>query len=185
MQRYSDKRPLRRAADPPREAAAVEGFDPITGLANPEQFHKRAEEQWQLMAKRHKSVSVVLVSIDRYSEYNEMTAKVGLCSVAQIVASQCKRRADFVGHVRDRKFAILLSEVTAEGALALVEKIRGEVEALQLKPTPSGKALTVSAGVATQTARTNRFFDSLMLTAVKGLQQAQRKGGNCVELVAE
>jgi diguanylate cyclase (GGDEF)-like protein len=177
MQQQRQNRPARRASD---SAGAPPGFDPSTGVATRALFRTRAEQDWQRAAHSKRLVSVIMFSIDRFRECGGAAAAICQQAVAEVIAAHCRRRADFVGRMRDHEFAILLSGASRQGARQLAESIRKAVEAQHLRPTADAWELTISAGVAGMVPRPTRFVDSLLIAADAGLREARRMGGNTV-----
>ncbi|HXG28397.1 MAG TPA: GGDEF domain-containing protein [Nevskiales bacterium] len=177
MQQQRRNRPARRASD---SVCAPPGFDPITGVATRALFRARVEQEWQRAAQSKRLVAVIMFSIDRFRECGGAAAAICQQAVAEVIATHCRRRADFVGRMRDHEFAILLSGATRQGARQLAEAIRKAIEAQQLKPAAGDWALTVSCGVAGMVPRPTRFVDALLIAADAGLREARRMGGNTV-----
>ncbi len=187
MQRFTDKRPRRRVMDAIASTSVDEDFDPVTGLATRAKFHARAETEWNRRCKNHGPMTLMLITIDRFDAYRsaqgDTAANDCLSKIAGIIAKTCRRRGDFAGRLRDHNFAVLLSETAPKGALALAEKIRSEVKALDLGEVASESSIRVSVSVASTLARSNRFVDSLLKMADDGLGEAADKGGDCVVCV--
>jgi two-component system chemotaxis family response regulator WspR len=180
MERLTPNRPTRRAVDATPDTA--NGFDSVTGVAARALFRTRAEQDWERATHSHRLVSIIMFSIDRFRECGSEAAAACQQAVAEVIAAQCRRRADFVGRMRDHEFAILLSGATRQGAKQMAEAVRKGIEARKLKPTAADWVLTVSAGVATMVPRPTRFVDSLLIAADAGLREARRQGGNMVRI---
>ncbi|MGH8454937.1 MAG: GGDEF domain-containing protein, partial [Nevskiales bacterium] len=133
-------------------SAGDTGFDPLTGLATREKFHQRAEAEWARRARDHGPMSVLLVDVDRMDAYRGVQGAVAaedcLRKVADIIASNCRRRGDFAGRLRDHNFAVLLSETTPKGGEKMGGQIRKAVEQLDLGDVAASTKITVSVSVA-------------------------------------
>ena len=154
------------------------GLDPVTGVGVRAHFRERAEQDWQRARQSRRLVAVIMFSIDRHRECGDAAAAICHQAVAEVITIHCRRRADFVGRMRDHEFAVLLSGATRQGARQLAESIRKAIEAQNLQPAANGWVLTVSAGVAAMVPRPGRFVDSLLIAADAGLREARRMGGN-------
>lgn len=169
--------PRRRTADSP---GASEGFDPVTGLATRGLFRSRAEQDWARSAGNRQRVSVIMFSIDRFREYDDAGQRQGLQVVAEVIRAHCRRRADFIGHLREHEFAVLLSGAGRQGTRQMAEAVCRGVAARKFRQRAGHRALTVSAGVASMVPRPTREVDALLIVADAGLRMARRLGGNRV-----
>lgn len=170
-------------------AAGDKGFDPVTGLATREKFHERAESEWLRRCKDHGPMTLLLLVIDRFDAFRgvrgDAAADDCLSRVAEVISRRCKRRGDFAARLRGHDFAILLSEAVPKGAEKVGEDLRAAVERLALGDQAEGTHITASLSVASVIPKSNRFVDSLLKLADKGLGQACDQGGNCVVSVRE
>lgn len=184
MQRFTKKRPRRRAMDSVANVAADTNFDPVTGLAMRDMFRERAEGEWQRRCKDHGPMTVLLVDIDRFDAYKGVegaeAADECLNLVAEIISARCRRRGDFAARMRDHNFALLLSEAVPKGAEKIGEGIRQAVENLGLGNMAARTRITASVSVAVTIPKSNRFVDSIIKLADQGLGEACDRGGNCV-----
>lgn len=182
MQRFTKQRPRRRVMDAIAAPSIDADFDPVTGLATRAKFHDRAEAEWERRCKERGPMTLMLIEVDHYDEYQaaqgQAAADACLASIAEIIAKSCRRRGDFAGRVRVRNFAVLLSESAPKGAERIGEQIRSQVEALGLGSQDTAIRVTVS--VASALARSSRFVDSLLKMADDGLHDATQQGGNRV-----
>jgi len=182
MQRFTRERPRRRMMDTIAQPVAPDGFDPVTGLATPEMFRKRAEVEWQRRARAHGPMTVLRIDVDRFDIYRTQqgieAANLRLRQVAEVIARNCRRRGDFAGRVGENEFAVLLSEAAPKGAEKVARQIVEEVA--QLGQGNGGALPAVSIGIASAIPRPNRFLASLLQLAEQGVEQAAHSGGNQV-----
>lgn len=158
--------------------------DELTQIYNRRFFQKRIYEEVEL-AKRYNSVlSLAIVDIDFFKNYNDKNGHsagdVCLKQVAQLI-TQNLRKTDTVARYGGEEFGVILPATNKHGATNILEKIRYEVEICSFEfgyNQPDGK-LTVSAGVATYPEDTDRV-NQLIDFADLALYHAKSHGRNVV-----
>lgn len=189
MQRFTSERPRRRVMDTIAQPTGSDSFDPVTGLATREMFHRRAESEWQRRARGNGPMSLLRVDLDNFEAYRTQhgvnSANSSLREIAEVIARNCHRRGDFAGHIGEHEFVVLLRETAPKGAEKIARRIVEEVAKLPIESNGSAAGITVSIGVAAVIPRPNRFFESLLRLAEQGVEQAGKNGGNQVISVRE
>jgi diguanylate cyclase (GGDEF)-like protein len=84
----------------------------------------------QRARRYHKGLAFVMIDIDRFKQVNDTHGHLEgdqvLAELAQILLAS-KRESDVAARYGGEEFAFILHEATAEGALALADRIPGEV----------------------------------------------------------
>lgn len=118
--------------------------DPLTELSNRRTLDKRMRE---LMASKT-PFSIVLMDIDYFKSVNDTYGHNMGDKVLKYLAFKLKR----ISHATDlccryggEEFIILLPNTTGQEAFKMAESLRRE---LQITTSPTGKAITISAGIA-------------------------------------
>jgi two-component system chemotaxis family response regulator WspR len=150
----------------------------IPGLLKREPFLESAERRWAHALENETPLSLVMISIDNFREYGGTAADVCLRSIVEAIKDNVRQTSCLVGAVRDHEIAVLCNACHEPEAVALAERIRDGVAALNLQPTLAGGPLGVSVCVVTRPPRPDRFFESLLIAADRGLRDAARYGGN-------
>ena len=128
-----------------RELAST---DALTGLANQRAFHDRMAEEVARSSRYGHPLSLVLLDLDRFKLVNDRNGHQVGDTVLREVARRLARLAragDLAARVGGEEFALLLPDTDAEGAVALAERARREMEA---EPFAGAGSLTASLGVA-------------------------------------
>ena len=128
-----------------RELAST---DALTGLANQRGFHDRMAEEVARSSRHGHPLSLVLLDLDRFKLVNDRNGHQVGDAVLRETAGRLARLAragDLAARVGGEEFALLLPDTDADGAHALAERARREVEA---EPFGGAGALTASLGVA-------------------------------------
>jgi diguanylate cyclase (GGDEF)-like protein len=120
--------------------------DAHTGLLNRRGLQEIAELELERARRGDRPVSVVVVDVDRFKNFNEEQGHTAsdraLKSVAAVI-QEGKRRIDVAARISGEEFALIAPDTDEHGAYVLADRIRREVrEAF----APTG--LTVSLGIA-------------------------------------
>lgn len=154
----------------------------MTGVAKRSFLRQRLEQDWSRARLKKQRISVLMLSIDHFRECGSEAAQHCKRVVAEVIATHCRRRADFLGHLRDHEFAVLLSDATRQGAQEIAQSICRGVAERDIRPTAADWPLTVSVGIGSMVPRATRFVDSLLIAADAGMRKARRLGGNNVQI---
>jgi len=174
----------RQLADDISELANFSMKDHLTEIPNRRSFDNRLELTWN-WAKREKSpLSLMIVDIDKFKNYNDefghQQGDVALQTVAGSLKHLIKRSSDYCARWGGEEFIVLLSDTDAAGAIDVAENIRSKIEGTII-PCSDAKAerVTVSIGLCTQIPTSETSIDSLISKTDSALYQAKEKGRNC------
>ncbi|MCX7289997.1 GGDEF domain-containing protein, partial [Janthinobacterium sp.] len=99
----------------------------LTGLANRRCFDDTVLAEWQRAQRQSQPLSLLMVDVDNFKEYNDSHGHQGgdLClrKVAGAVASEM-RTNDLVARYGGEEFAIILPGTTAVAAGMIAERLR-------------------------------------------------------------
>lgn len=158
--------------------------DELTGLYNRRYFNQRYERE-VLRAKRYKRpLSVIMVDIDYFKNYNDVNGHILGDQVLKKVANSIEtnlRKADIVARYGGEEFVILLPEIDKTHADQVAEKLRLAIEKgkfPQEENQPKGK-VTISLGLATLPNDSSNSQE-LLEYADRALYRAKARGRNCV-----
>ena len=162
--------------------------DDLTGLYNRRYFNQRYERE-VLRAKRYKRpLTVIMVDIDYFKNYNDVNGHILGDEVLKKVANSLEsnlRKADIVARYGGEEFVILLPEIDKTHADQAAEKLRLAIEKskfTQEQSQPKGK-LTISLGLATLPIDSSNSQE-LLEYADRALYRAKANGRNCVATYA-
>jgi diguanylate cyclase (GGDEF)-like protein len=126
-----------------------------------------------------------MLDIDRFKDFNDRYGHpIGdqiLCALVELCQSSM-RNVDIVGRYGGEEFVILVPETGLEGAQKVAERLRMEIEKINVD-TPAGKlSLTVSIGVASIETELEQAqtVDALIKRADQAVYAAKADGRNCV-----
>lgn len=125
--------------------------DSLTGLAIRRHFMYRLKEEVKRSAGRGTKLSVLMVDIDRFKEYNDryghLSGDLVLKHISGVISSLVKE-GDVVARYGGEEFIILLCGRGKEEAIAEADNIRNAIKGSPLKLRRQDAVLTVSIGVA-------------------------------------
>jgi len=164
--------------------------DPLTGVANRRHFDERLEVE----VGRHRRVgaplSLAMVDIDRFKEFNDRFGHQAgdecLQRVAEAIRSAAHRATDLVARFGGEEFAVLLPETGVGGAREIGERILATVRELRLTPdgaAPDGERIAVSIGLASRIPTEHDPAEEVVAAADRALYEAKRAGRD--QLVAD
>ncbi|WP_293699858.1 MULTISPECIES: diguanylate cyclase [unclassified Sphingopyxis] len=161
--------------------------DGLTGLANRRAFDEALESQWQRTSAAKSQISLLLIDIDHFKEFNDAHGhQVGddcLRSVGAALQSSLTGSGGLLARYGGDELAIVLGDADSRSAALTSESARAAVEALEIPhgATTSG-VVTISIGAATAFARDGGSVampHALLASADRALYMAKEAGRNC------
>ncbi len=169
------------AEDERRLAESLAQTDPLTGVANRRSFFPEAEREWMRHRRKGRSLSLLMLDIDHFKEFNDLYGhRVGdqvLVLVAQVLRQQV-RETDTVCRYGGEEFAVLLPETTSEEALVLARRILATVAETVFLHHGNPLGVTASLGAATAAVAEMASVDELLERADQALYTAKKSGRN-------
>lgn len=159
--------------------------DSLTGLPNRRAIEEWATRQLSGAARYGFSFYVVLADLDHFKSVNDTcghdAGDLVLKKFSEILKTN-SRRSDICGRLGGEEFLMILTHATNEGAQALVERVRGQLEATKFNFDARTLTLTASFGVAVFEGTQAPDFSKLVARADAALYSAKRGGRNRVEM---
>ena len=166
-----------------QELATLDG---LTQIANRRHFNDTLNFEWNRLAREKKPLSLILCDVDHFKLYNDTNGHPNGDLCLQLVAKEIERSVnrsvDLVARYGGEEFAVILPDTNISGAIHLAEKIRKQVENLQIPHhnSPTMPYVTVSLGVSTSIPNLNLPPTHLIEAADRALFQAKGQGRNQV-----
>ncbi len=155
--------------------------DPLTDLYNRRGLDHVLQTIVPAAKRYQKCLSIIAIDIDFFKSINDTyghsTGDLVLKAFAQAL-KQYPRQSDVPCRLGGEEFAIVLPETELPDALIVAEKIRKEVEVLEILANDKTIELTASFGVATSCEDVD--IDNVLKNADKALYSAKNEGRNCV-----
>lgn len=162
-------------------------IDALTHVSNRRRFDEVLASQWRMAMQEQQPISLILIEIDRFKQFNEFhgfgVGDTCLQLVADEISKTSNRPDDLIARYSGMIFTILMPKTSQETALMVAERIRQRIEKLLL-PSSTGDgdvSVTVSLGVSCQTIFQAYYLSKMLVDAAdKALKIAKQGGGNKV-----
>lgn len=166
--------------------ARLSAEDGLTQLANRREFDRRLGIEWGRARRENYPLSLILIDVDNFKNYNDHyghpAGDACLQQVASVLRSVPKRSADLVARFGGEEFVVLLPAASAADAVAIAAKMRQGVIDLRIPHASSQVApgVTASFGVAALLPSDTLQPADLVAAADAALYRAKEQGRNQV-----
>ncbi len=166
------------------ELERLSSQDGLTGIANRRIFDEFTQKEWGRAARDNSQISLVMIDIDHFKNYNDNYGHQGgddcLRQVAQKLASTVNRPSDLVARYGGEEFAVVMPGTDLEGAKSIAEALCEGVSSLGLAHAHSSTAdhVTISLGVASMSPGADGKPEDLVAKADGALYIAKESGRN-------
>jgi diguanylate cyclase (GGDEF)-like protein len=150
-------------------------FDPTTGLLDERFFAVIVQQRVAAARRQLQPLSIVLFEIDGFSDASEGARTDALSALGEVIRKTL-RECDSACRISDLMAAAILEDTTEAGAVWAAERVRSA-----LAHSPSGRAITLSAGVACYPSHA-LGAPELVAMAGKALESARSRGRDHVEI---
>lgn len=164
------------------EIQKIANLDSLTKVANRRIFESYLLEQWKLCAQEKQSLSLLIVNIDYFKEYNDtyghLVGNDCLIIISYLLQRCLKSSDDLLARYGGEEFIIILPNTSFKQAVDLAQSIKNELASLKiLNPnSPLGNYLTLSIGISNIIPQANKSPKILIETADQSLEQAKNQG---------
>lgn len=169
-----------------RELEELSYRDELTRVFNRRMFDVVMEREWASAYRQQQPLSLVLLDLDFFKNYNDhyghLAGDACLQRVARLLEESALRPRDMVARFGGEEFVLVLPETDAEAAEAVAERCRQLVADARIAhpASPVGAHLSASLGVATivpsEHDKALQFIDAVD----KLLYSAKQQGRNRV-----
>lgn len=168
----------RRLLETQAELIELANHDHLTGVLNRAAFYREAAGYGD-----EAPACVLLADIDHFKAINDEHGHAAGDSALRLVASTLSaalRPDDLLGRVGGEEFAILLAGLPFALGMAIAERARGAIDALEFRSSEGDPiALSISVGVAPY--RAGWSLDNALAQADAAMYGAKRSGRNRVQ----
>lgn len=158
--------------------------DPLTQVANRRLFDKRFSEEWRRSERHRLPLSLLIVDVDHFKEYNDSFGHAAgdLClkKIAEALAPIERRAGALFARYGGEEFVLLLPGQDAKAAKYTAERSLEAVRALCITSPPDAHSniVTISIGGCTVTPSATGSADAFFKLADNALYQAKSNGRN-------
>ncbi|MEP6719807.1 MAG: diguanylate cyclase [Variovorax sp.] len=127
--------------------------DGLTGLANRRQFDVTLDTEFSRAMRDASTLALILIDVDRFKQYNDVYGHAAGDECLQTICRTIRdltphRPGDLAARYGGEEIAVLLPNTDVAGAVAVAEKIRNAIRALEIVHSGNaGGFVTLSAGV--------------------------------------
>ncbi len=170
--------------DERKQLAHLASTDSLTSIENRRSFLQKGEYLVRSAQRYERPLSILMIDVDRFKEINDAcghhVGDLTLRSLAQAV-KKAIRTTDVFGRLGGEEFGVVLPETDALAAARLAERLRKQLEELEIDLSPGSVQFTVSVGVTSISSKKDTL-DVLVQRADQALYDAKRGGRNRVRV---
>lgn len=159
-------------------------LDPLTGVANRRYLNRILEAEWALAIKHQEPISIIMLDIDYFKNYNDSLGHIAGDNCLQKIAIELKNltnnHSEIVARYGGEEFILVFPHTTIQKAEEIANLILNRIHRLAIKHpnSPISQILTVSLGVVTTVPKPNDFLSNYIEIADKKLYEAKNAGRN-------
>lgn len=173
-----DQKQLTRLYD---ELQLVANLDPLTGIPNRRSTQSHIDAIWSDETYPRSKIAFLMVDIDNFKKLNDTLGHTAGDICIRAVADEIReilRDIDIVSRYGGEEFLVVLTETSADNAVAVAERIRAGVESLRLADPGSATATKVTISVGVAVWQGDATAETLIKRADDALYEAKRSGKN-------
>jgi len=162
-------------------------IDGLSNIPNRRAFNKAFDREWSRCRRDKKSLSLIMIDIDFFKEYNDIYGhQCGdecLKMVAQTLAGVLKRAGDMVARYGGEEFVMLLPGIELEQATLLAEECRNKIldQKIDYQTSKVIDVVSISLGVCATIPMKDAEASILLKASDLALYRAKKNGRNRVE----
>ena len=156
-------------------------LDGMTKLHNHHYFRKALQKEVYRATRYKMPLSLIIADIDNFKSINDTYGHLAGDFVIKTVAAHLKsklRESDCAARYGGEEFAIVAVETSLENAELVAERLRSDIESLNISYGQNYIATTLSFGVAGFPADHKITMDEFIKNADQALYQAKESGRN-------
>ncbi len=159
-------------------------LDGLTQIPNRRRFEEHINQEWKRARRDKKPISLIMCDVDYFKLYNDTYGhQLGddcLRAIAKTICQNVKRPSDLAARYGGEEFVVILPETDSNGAVHVAQRIRFQVEQLQMehKNSLAHQYVTLSLGISTLIPSPNLPRERLIALADKALYEAKKQGRN-------
>ncbi len=162
---------------------SMASVDQLTNLLNRRAFMSEAIRIMERAARDERSVSAIMLDIDRFKKINDAYGHAAGDEVLRATAARLQnelRAGDIAGRFGGEEFVILLADTEKASAGVVAERIRARLAAAPIQYSGGAIAMTASLGIAAKPPRATESLAALIDRADAAMYRAKRAGRNRV-----
>lgn len=158
--------------------------DRLTGINNRGFWEESLEQEFMRCLRNSRPASLIMLDIDYFKNFNDQHGHSAGDEVLRAVSNQIKksqRTTDIAGRYGGEEFALILPDTDGQQALVVAERLRQQINKLQVEWEDQQLTVTVSLGIC-EFSKTMSAYESWIDCADTALYKAKAMGRNCCVL---
>jgi diguanylate cyclase (GGDEF)-like protein len=157
-------------------------IDSLTQVFNRRSFDEYLKREWLQTMHEQAPLSLILCDVDFFKRYNDTYGHLAgddcLRAVASTLSKVVQTPTALVARYGGEEFAVVLPNTDALGATLIAQRIRSEVQALQIAHANSevSEWVSLSQGIASLVPNSSLMVETLISVADRGLYRAKAEG---------
>jgi len=156
--------------------------DSLTQVANRRYFDRTLEKEWSQAIETQQSLSLLLIDIDCFKQYNDtyghQQGDECLIQVAQTFKAVIRHHSDCVARYGGEEFAVILPNTNLQEAKVVALKIIEKIRQLEIehRTSTASNVVTLSIGISVLIPQIEDSLEFFIQKADKALYQAKEQG---------
>jgi two-component system chemotaxis response regulator CheY len=160
-------------------------LDPLMDIGNRRHFYETVEKVHHQARRYGTGYGIIMCDIDNFKAFNDIYGHLGGDGILRTVADAIRRAVRVSDHVfryGGEEIVIVLPKQDMENTILVAEKIRGNIEALDIQHKGTkGGVLTISCGAAVfEGGNPDLKWEAVLDLADRALYEAKSLGRNRV-----
>ena len=169
------------------ELLKISREDTLTGIANRRYFFEHASREMIRGRRFNESQTLAMLDVDNFKSINDTYGHETGDIVLKKMAGECKkilREIDIFGRIGGEEFGILFLNTDKKTSLNLAERLRSQIEKIEVITSDGKINFTVSIGMVYFRGG-NKSIDERLNIADQALYRAKESGRNRIEIISE
>lgn len=167
---------------------SISYLDGLTNIPNRRRFDEYSEFLWNIAKREKKVISLIMIDIDYFKEFNDIYGHQAgdscLLQVAQTLSKIILRKTDLIARYGGEEFVCMLPDTDLEDSFLVAERIRKEIMNLAIPHEGSDflDIVTISLGAASCIPNKENSLNILIKNADDALYDSKKSGRNCTSI---
>ena len=161
-------------------------IDSLTETYNRREFDLLFEKMWRISCRKKLPLSIVMVDIDYFKQYNDhyghLSGDECLIKVARLLKNNAQRTSDIVSRFGGEEFVILLFDIEADIAEEVVQRMEADLETANIthinRDLPH--RITASFGIFSLFPHPDMSPNQALEFADQAMYRAKKQGRNLI-----
>ena len=162
-------------------------IDSLTEISNRRHFEEFIRLHWEKIDFIGETTALFMIDIDNFKIFNDtyghQEGDVCLRKTAAAINMELNRENDIIFRYGGEEFVVITSNISIEGCLKIAEKLRTNVEKLNIRNdnSPHGEFVTISVGISYYNpAKEQKNWERTLGEADSALYKAKKRKNCCV-----